>query len=98
MDELVLDVPGQIAQVKETKPAVTEEEAQTPRVVARVRRLRLVFFGDGVFRRTRLIGNNFAQAAQAEEAKCWPTIGLSQGDCVSRLEDRGFTLRGPLVS
>ena len=49
VDELVLDVPGQVPQVEEAKVAVAEKEPEAARVVGGVRGHRPVFFGGGIF-------------------------------------------------
>ena len=67
MDQLVLDVPGQVAEVEEAEVAVAEQEAEALGVVALVLGLRLVVLGDRVLRRARLVGDHLAVAAQAEQ-------------------------------
>ena len=65
VDQLVLEVPGQVAEVEEAKAAVAEQEAQAARIVAGVDGLWLMFAGNRVFGGPGLFGHHFARAAQA---------------------------------
>src|SRR6266478_5892981 len=96
MNELVLDVPGQISQVEKAEAAESQQKAQAAGVIAWILRLRLVLSGRGIRRRARLIGDDGARPAEAAHAHRWCPGRLFQRDFVTWLErcrsSRGSTL------
>src|SRR4051794_27245445 len=68
MDQLVFDVPRQVAEIEEAEATIAEQEAQTPRIVALVLGLRLMLLRHRIRRGTGLVRHDLARAAQAQKS------------------------------
>src|SRR3954468_7339814 len=86
VDQLVLDVPGQVAQVEEAPVAIAEEEAETFGVVAGVDRLRLVVLRLRVLGSAGLVGNDLAAGAEDDELHLGRSLLLLERQRVAGLD------------